>query len=139
VHAVAELVREREDVATPRRVVQQHVRVLARHGVGAERAAALAGAHGRVDEFAGEELPRGVAEVGGEVVVAREDELARVVPLHGLLVLAHGRHAVVVLQAVDPEQLRLQAVPAAGQLVAVADRLDERLHRLVARLVREVP
>ena len=44
VHAVAELVRERQHVAAARRVVEQHVGMNGRDGVGAEGAAALAAA-----------------------------------------------------------------------------------------------
>src|SRR4051812_35567500 len=48
-HAAAELVREREDVAPAPGVVEHHVGMRAGHGVRAERAAALARSHGRID------------------------------------------------------------------------------------------
>ena len=58
--------------------------------------------------------------------------------LDALLLVGDGCHAVVVRQLVDAEQLRLQAVPAARQLVAVPDGFDQRLDGLVGGLVGEV-
>ena len=49
-----------------------------------------------------------------------------------------GRHAVVVGDAVEAEQPGLERVPALRDVVALDDGLDQRLHRLVARLVGEV-
>ena len=137
--AVAELVREREHVAALVRVVEHHVRVRRRDRVRAERAAALVGAHRRVDPRLVEEAPREVAELVGERAVGLEDHRLGARPLDALVLGGHGRHPVVVVQAVDAEQLRLHAVPAARDLVAGADRLDQRLDRLVGRLIGQVP
>ena len=63
VDAVAELVGERQHVAPAGRPVEQHVRVVRRHRVGAERARALAGAHRRVDPVLVEEAAHDVGEI----------------------------------------------------------------------------
>ena len=138
VDAVAELVGHRQHVAGARGVVEHHVGVARGHRVGAERAAALAGRRRGVDVVAGEELGRRVAELARELVVALEHELAGVGVADRLLDLGDRRHPVVVGEPVEPEQLRLQPVPAAGDLVAADDRLDQRLDRLVGGLVGEV-
>jgi hypothetical protein len=83
-------------------------------GVGAERAAALAVAHGRVDPAVVEELLDQPAELGRERLVGVEHELAALAPADARVVVAERRHAVVVAQLVDAEQLGLQAVPAAA-------------------------
>ena len=138
VHAMPELVRQRQHVAAQVRVVQQHVRVHARHAVGAERAAALAGAHRPVDPVLVEEAVDQRAELVAEGRVGVEHDLLGLRPGDLLVVLRHRRHAVVVRELVDAQQLRLQAIPAARQLVASAHRLDQRLHGLVGGLVGQV-
>ncbi len=138
VQAVAELMGQRQDVASLVRPVQQDVRVGAGDGVGAEGAAALARTDGRVDVVAVEEDLRGVAENRGEVAERVQHELAGLVPAVVLVALRDRGHAVVVGQALDPEEPGLQAVPAARQLVGALHCVDERLHRLVAGLVGEV-
>ena len=86
VHAVAELVRERQHVAAARGVVEQHVGELRRHGAGAERAAALGRAHRRVDPPLVEEAPDERAELRREARVAVEHDLARLRVREGDLV-----------------------------------------------------
>ncbi len=56
----------------------------------------------------------------------------------GLLVARDRGRAVVVGDAVEPEQLGLQRVPAPRDVVGALDGLDEGLHGLVAGLVGEV-
>ena len=70
--------------------------------------------------------------------VGGEHELLGVLPVDGLVVLRDGGHAVVVGELVDAEQLRLEAIPAARDLVAVAHRAQQRLDGLVGGLVGEV-
>ena len=77
VQAVTELVREREHVAPARGPVQQHVRMVRRHRVRAERARALPGPGRRVDPRAVEEALRGVGELARERAVRVEHELLR--------------------------------------------------------------
>ena len=67
-----------------------------------------------------------------------EHDLAALLPPDLRLVAADDRHPVVVGEALDAEQLGLRPVPAAGQLVAGLDRLDQGLDRLVGGLVGEV-
>ena len=98
----------------------------------------LAGRGGRVDAVVVEERARRVAELGRERGVGVEHEVLGVLPVDGLVVARHGGHAVVVGELVDPEQLGLEAIPAAGELVAVAHRAQQGLDRLVGRLVGEV-
>ncbi len=138
VDAVAELVGQDEHVAPPRRVVEHHVGRGARHRVGAERAAALAGAHRGVDAAVVEEGARGVRHLRREAGERVEHHRLGVRPRHLELLVGHRGHAVVVRDPVDAEELRLQPVPAARQLVAAADRLDQRGHGLVRGLVGEV-
>ena len=76
VQAVTELVGEGQHVAPPRRPVEQQVRVLARHGVGAERAGPLAGPHRRVDPPLVEEAPGDVGQLGRERAVGVEHQRA---------------------------------------------------------------
>ena len=135
---VAELVRERQHVAPACRPVEQHVRVVRRHRVRAEGAGPLARSHRRVDPRLVEELLRDLGEPGRERRVRVEHDVARVTPAEDVLGLGDRGHAVVVGEPVDAEQLRLQRVPALRDVVPVDDRVDERLHRLVARLVLEV-
>ena len=138
VHAVAELVREREHVAPARGVVEQHVGKHRRHGRGAEGAAPLGRAQRRIDPALVEEALGQRAQLSGERGVAVEHDLARLRKRERDLVRGDGRHAVVVGQPLHAEQPRLQPVPAARDLIAPANRLDQRLHRLVTGLVREV-
>ena len=138
VHAVAELVRQRQHVAPARGPVEHHERVHVRRAVRAERPRALAGADRRVDPALVEEAADEVAELGREGRVGVLHQLARLTPADGRVLIRDGRHAVVVGEPVDPEQLRLQPVPAPRHLVAVAHGGDERLDGLVGRLVGEV-
>jgi hypothetical protein len=85
-----------------------------------------------------EERARRVAELGREVRVGGEDELLGVLPVDGLVVLRDGGDAVVVGEDVEAEQLRLEAIPAARELVAVAHGGQQRLDGLVGGLVGEV-
>ena len=115
-----ELVRERQHVAAQVRVVEHHVRVHARHAVGAERAAALARAAPARRSSSRRRSARTIAPSSSRerrVGVEHESAWPRG---HGdlLVVLGDGGHAVVVGEPVDPEQLRLQPIPAARQLVA---------------------
>ena len=64
---------------------------------------------------------------------------ARLVPRRLRRVLGDGREAVVVLEPVEPEQLRLEPVVALRHVVARGGGIDQRLHGVVGRLVREVP
>ena len=109
-----------------------------RHRVGAERTAALVRPHRRVDPRLVEEALHERPQLAGERAVGVEHGLLRARPLDVLLLLRDGRHPVVVGELVEPQQPRLQAVPAARQLVARADRRDQRLDRLVRRLVGEI-
>ena len=99
----------------------------------------LAGRGGASMRLLVEERARRVAELGREGGVGVQHELLGVLPRDRLvLVLGDGGHAVVVGELVDAQQLRLQAIPAARQLVAVAHGGQQRLHGLVGGLVGEV-
>ena len=113
--------------------------MLRRHGVGAERARALAGPDGGVDPRLVEEPVRGPFELGGEGAVRVQDQLARLAPSELGLLARHRRHAVVVGEPVEPEHPRFERVPALWDVVPGLHRGDERTHRLVACLVVEVP
>ena len=137
-HAVAELVGEREHIAPSRGVVEQHVGLDRRHARRAERPAALGRAHGRVDALLVKEALCDGAELSGEGRVAIEHDLAGAREREADLVLADRRHTVVVGQTIDAEQPGLQPIPASRDLIAAAHRFDQRLHGLVAGLVGEV-
>ena len=138
VDAVAELVRKRQHVAPARGVVEHHVGIDGGHRRGAKGAAALAWAQRGVDVPFLEEAVREVAELRREGRVAVQNDLAGAREGESLLVGAHGGHAVVVGETLDPQQARLEAVPAARYLEAARDGLDQSAHRLVAGLVGEV-
>ena len=138
VQAVPELVREREDVAPARRPVQQHVRMVRRHRVRAERAGAFSRAGGRVDPRAVEEALRGVGQLPGERSVRVEHQILGGAPADLRLDVGDGSHAVVVGDAVEAEEPRLQRVPPLRDRVATLHRVDEGLHGCVAGLVGEV-
>ena len=124
VQAVAELVREREHVAAARRPVQQHVRVVRRHRVRAERArAACPGRAGASIHAPSKNVARGVGELARERRRTRRARApcASSQPICALDV-GDRRHAVVVGEAVDAEQLRLQRVPALRDRVAALHR-----------------
>ncbi len=138
VQAVAELVGHGEHVAPAGGEVQQHVGVHARHRVAAEGATALVRAHRGVDPVLVEEAGHDAAGLLGEGAVGVEHQLARLGVGEGEVLGEHGRRAVVVGEPVDPQQLGLQRVPALRDVVAAADRLDQRHHRLVGGLVGQV-
>ena len=138
VQPVAELVGQHEHVAPAAGVVEHQVRVHARRRVRAERAAALVRADGRVDPALVEEPLGQLAEDRRELVEGAQDELGRVGPVDVDLLVGDRRHAVVVGEPVEAEQVGLQAVPAPRQVVVVAHRRQQRLDRLVAGLVGEV-
>jgi hypothetical protein len=106
-----------------------------RHAVGADR---LVRPHGRIDPAALEEVRDDAADLGREVLIRLEHERRGLVPPHRGRTRGDRRHAVVVGQAVDPEQPRLDPVVALCDVVTVDDRVDERLHGLVRGLVGEV-
>ena len=138
VQSVAELVGEHEDVAAAAGVVEHHVGMDARRGVGAEGAAALVRAYRSVDPVLVEEALGEVAEDGRELVEGAEHEVGGLGPVDRDLLVGHRGHAVVVGELVEAEQLGLEAIPAPWQLVVGAHGLEQRLHRLVAGLVGQV-
>ena len=138
VQAVAELVRHRQHVAAGGGEVEQHVRVHARNRVRAEGAASLVRPRRRVDPVLVEEPPRDRAGRRRERLVGVEHQVARLAVRERDVLGEHRRRAVVVGQPVDPEQLRLEPVPALGNVEAISHRLDQRHHGLVGRLVGEV-
>ena len=103
-------------------------------------------APGRLPRRAGASIQSPVEEAVGRVgqvrrerAVAVENECLGVVPADLGVVGGQAGHPVVVRQPVEPEDLRLERVPALGQVVAAPDGAHERLHRLVAHLVGQVP
>ncbi len=112
--------------------------MLRRDRVRAERARPLSRPHRCVDPALGEEPLGDVRELRRERCVRVEHELASLVPPELGVSRRDGRHPVVVGEPVEPEQLRLERVPALGDVVAALHRVDEGLDRLVARLVGEV-
>ena len=135
---MAKFVRQRHHVAARRGPVQHHVGVDAWHGVGAEGAAALAWAGRSVDPALIEEARREVAKLGREVAVGVKHDLFALIPADRRVVFCDRGGAVVISDPLQPEQLRLQPVPAPWQLVRTFDRFDQRLDRLIAGLVRKV-
>ena len=135
---MTELVRQRQHAAPLARVVHEHVRVDAGDRRGAEGAGRLPRPQRGVDPVALEEAADDVARRRREARERLEDELARVVPADRAADLLEGRRTVVVGQARQAEQPRLQRVVALRDVVAPDDRVDERLGRLVGDLVVEV-
>ena len=131
-------------VSTSRRlrgVVEHHVRVHGRDGVGAERAAALAGRGPARRSSARRRTRWATSPSSGENDgVGVEHELARLGPARSdLLVGDHGGHAVVVGEPVDAEQLAPSArTSAAGGRSGRAPPRRSACDRLVGGLVGEV-
>ncbi len=111
---------------------------MARHRVGAKGARAFAGAYRGVDPVAVDELAHDVGQLGREAVVRVDDQRRGLRPAHLSVGVGHAGRTVVVGQPLDAEHLRLQPVPALGQVVAGDDRIDQRVHRLVGGLVGQV-
>ena len=123
VQPVTHLVGEGEHVAAARGPVEQQVRVLARHGVRAERAGTLARTDRRVDPRLVEEPLRRRRQLRRERRVRVEHQPSGLVPTELLVGARDRRHAVVVGEAGQPEQLRLRArTTAAGCRSATAPR-----------------
>ena len=110
----------------------------ARHRVRAESPAALVRPDRRVDPMLVEESPGDGAGFRRERVVGIEHQLARLAEREQRLLLEDRRRAVVVAEPIDPEQLRLQPVPALWDVEPTPYRVDQRQHRLVGGLVGEV-
>ena len=85
-----------------------------------------------------EEALDDVARLGREVRERVQHELGRVRPAHVGRVVCERRHAVVERQPVEPEEASLERVVALDDVVAIHDRVDERLHGLVGGVVRKV-
>ena len=137
VHAVTELVRERQHVAAARGVVEQHVGVHV--GTDAQKAPPrLAGRTGASIQRSSKKRRR-AAELGREGGVAVEHELAR---LRARRIRARPRSPAAPCGRSRPGARRraagLQPIPATRELVAAADGRDQRRDRLVAGLVGEV-
>ena len=135
---VSELVRQREHRAAIARVVHEDVRVHSRHVRCTEGAGPLAVARRGVDPALAEEALDDVARLGREVRERAQHELGSVGPAHMGGVVRERRHAVVEREPVEPEEARLERVVALDDVVAMDDRVDERLHGLVGGVVREV-
>ena len=118
VQAVAELVGQRQHVAVAAGPVEQQVRVVRRHGVGAERSGALGRPDRGVDPAAVVEALHDPGELGREAGVGVVDQGGGLGPADLGFVLGHRRHAVVVGQAVESQHLGLEAVPALRDVVA---------------------
>ena len=138
VQAVAELVRKRQDTAPLARVVHEHVRVDVRDGGRAERARRLARPQRGVDPVALEEAGDDLARARVKVAESLEHGVARLVPGDGRRLALERGVAVVVVERVQPEQLRLEAVVALRDVVPRSQRLDQAVDGLVGDLVREV-
>ena len=113
--------------------------MVARDGVGAERARPLAGRRRRVDPALVEEAAADAGQLGRERVVGVEHQLRGVGPAERAVLGGHRAAPVVVGQAVEAEQAGLDPVPALGQVVAALHGVDQRGDRGVAGLVDQVP
>ncbi len=109
-----------------------------RHGRGAEGAASFGRPRRYVDPALADEATGDLAEPGRDRLEGLENDLAALVPADLLVVGADDGHPVVVGESLDPQQLGLGPIPASRQVVAAADRLDQRLNGFVGRLVGEV-
>ena len=139
VEAVAELVREREDRAAVARVVHQDVGVDAGDGRRAERAGALVGPHGAVDPVVVEEARDDLARPRPRTPLYASTTIRRA-SSHGVLTLSvdTGAKRSKCSSRSSPSSRAFEPVVALRDVVAARRRLDERLDRLVGRLVREV-
>ena len=137
VRRVAELVRERDDVAeAPREVQQDERQDLLRDGR-AVRAARLAGARRRVDVAGIEALAEDLGEPRRESRERAVDDLDRLRP-RKVPALADRRVLVGELEPVEPEQPRLRLEPPPAERVALLRRGDHRVHRGRVELVAHV-
>ena len=138
VDPVAQLVGEGEHRTPLPGEAQQHVRVGAGDRRGAEGPGLLVGPHGGIDPAPLEEVRHDGTGDGRERRVGVEHDGPRLVPGRGGGRRQDRRHAVVVGETVEPEQLGLQAVVPLGDVVAGNDGIDQRLNRRVRGLVGEV-
>ena len=98
----------------------------------------LVGPHRGVDPAVVEESLDSRSRLAREIAVRLGDDAARLLPGRLRRVVGDRREAVVVLELVEPEELRLEAVVPLWHVVARGGGVDERLHGGVGRLVREV-
>ena len=129
---------EREDRPAIPRVVHEDVRMHAGHVGGAIGAVALVRPDRSVDPVVVEEPLERRACLAGELAVGLDHDLLRFVPRRLRRVLGNRREAVVVLEPVEAEQLRLEPVIALRHVVPGCCSVDERLHRGVSCFVAEV-
>ncbi|SNQ51160.1 hypothetical protein FRACA_620009 [Frankia canadensis] len=139
VDAVAELVGESEHVTAPRGEVQHHIRVHRRDGGARERTAPFARPDGRVDPVLVEEPAGDPLHLRRERAERVEHQVAGLDPTVVLVgVGGHGRRPVVVGELRQAQDPGLEPVPALRDVVAAADRGDQRLDGFVGHLVGEV-
>ena len=111
VHAVAQLMRQRHNVARPSVIIQQQIGMRARHRRVREGTARFAGIGGRIDPGMVEEPLAHRRQLRAERAVGRQYAVSRVVPRDNAVVVARQRRvAVPVLQL-------LQAQPFGFHLV----------------------
>ena len=141
VDAVAELVGERQHVAARRGPVQQQVRVVRRHGVGAERSPALGRRAPVRRSTARSRNCRTTSAISrGERAVGVEHDLAAVGPVElGRRRWRRWRSGPSRRGRSSPSISALAAYQRCGDGVAADHRLDQGRDRLVGRLVGEVP
>ncbi len=140
VHAVAQFVRQGHDVPGLALVVQQQIRMGARHRRVREGARRFARPRRGVDPGVVEELPAHLGQFRREAGIGVENGVARLGPRDlGVVVLGQRGVAVPVVELVDAEPARLQRVVAVRQpAVLAAHGGDQRLDHVVLDLVGEV-
>ncbi len=139
VQAVPQFVSHCQDVPALGREVQHHIGVNAGHRVGAECATTLVRPRRRVDPVLGKEAARQIACIRRERRIRVEHQVTGLRKREVHLLREDRRRAVVVREAVHIQQDGLQPVPPLRDVVAPPHRLDQRHHRLIGRLVGEVP
>ena len=130
--------RERRHVVTPSCVVDQHVWMPVRAAGLAEGAGHLARPDWSVDPALIEEAPRDRGELGREVAVGGDDELARLAVGDRRGVGEHRRQQVALRQLRLAEQARLDPEPALSELIPAADRIYQNLHRRILELIVDI-
>ena len=136
--AVAELVRERRDVAAGSGVARQHVGVMAGSPSGAEGAKALPRTNFGVDPLAVEKRLREVGERAAEAAECVEDQRPRLGESHPLVDVVDGRVDVGTAETGEVKDARLQGEEAPDDRVVPLDDVHHDCHGLRVELVGEM-
>ena len=139
-HTMAQLMRERHDVARAAEEVQEDIGMGTRHGRMRKGAGRLARPDGCVDPAFGEEPLDDLRHVRREAAIGFQHDAARLVPADDAVVVARQRRiAVPMVELLQAQPLRLQPVIAVRKRgISRLDRADHGRDHVVLEIVLEV-